>query len=105
MRNFAAADSFDCDRLIAVEVVTPGGNWSSYPPHKHDEHRPGVEAELEEILGVEAPADSTAEQTAVAPPSAAPEAPPSTSQTTTSDRPADSTIWRTASSGETSISL
>jgi 5-deoxy-glucuronate isomerase len=49
VRNFASADSFDCDRLIAVEVVTPGGNWSSYPPHKHDEHRPGEEAELEEI--------------------------------------------------------
>ncbi|MEU5581422.1 5-deoxy-glucuronate isomerase [Streptomyces huasconensis] len=49
VRGFAAADAFDCDRLIAVEVVTPGGNWSSYPPHKHDEHRPGVEAELEEI--------------------------------------------------------
>ncbi|MEV6803293.1 5-deoxy-glucuronate isomerase [Streptomyces sp. NPDC051132] len=49
VRNFAAADSFDCDRLIAVEVVTPGGNWSSYPPHKHDEHRPGEECELEEI--------------------------------------------------------
>lgn len=49
VRNFASADAFDCDKLIAVEVVTPGGNWSSYPPHKHDEHRPGVEAELEEI--------------------------------------------------------
>ncbi|WP_330339866.1 5-deoxy-glucuronate isomerase [Streptomyces sp. NBC_00557] len=49
VRNFASADSFDCDRLIAVEVVTPGGNWSSYPPHKHDEHRPGEESELEEI--------------------------------------------------------
>ncbi|MEU6578042.1 5-deoxy-glucuronate isomerase [Streptomyces sp. NPDC046805] len=49
VRNFASADAFDCDRLIAVEVVTPGGNWSSYPPHKHDEHRPGEEAELEEI--------------------------------------------------------
>ncbi|MGW1746600.1 5-deoxy-glucuronate isomerase [Streptomyces sp. NPDC002092] len=49
VRNFASADAFDCDRLIAVEVITPGGNWSSYPPHKHDEHRPGVEAELEEI--------------------------------------------------------
>jgi 5-deoxy-D-glucuronate isomerase len=30
-------------------VVTPAGNWSSYPPHKHDEERAGVEAELEEI--------------------------------------------------------
>ncbi|MFD4633720.1 5-deoxy-glucuronate isomerase [Streptomyces sp. NPDC058284] len=49
VRNFASADAFACDRLIAVEVITPGGNWSSYPPHKHDEHRPGVEAELEEI--------------------------------------------------------
>lgn len=49
VNNFAAADSFDCDRLIAVEVLTPGGNWSSYPPHKHDEHRPGEESRLEEI--------------------------------------------------------
>ncbi|MFH8841179.1 5-deoxy-glucuronate isomerase [Streptomyces sp. NPDC017868] len=49
VRNFASADAFDCDRLIAVEVVTPGGNWSSYPPHKHDEHRPGAESVLEEI--------------------------------------------------------
>ncbi|MEV0451296.1 5-deoxy-glucuronate isomerase [Streptomyces sp. NPDC050600] len=49
VRNFAAADAFDCDRLIAVEVITPGGNWSSYPPHKHDEHRPGEESVLEEI--------------------------------------------------------
>ncbi|KAB1140784.1 5-deoxy-glucuronate isomerase [Streptomyces luteolifulvus] len=49
VRNFASADAFDCDKLIAVEVITPGGNWSSYPPHKHDEYRPGEEAELEEI--------------------------------------------------------
>ncbi|MFD7612841.1 5-deoxy-glucuronate isomerase [Streptomyces sp. NPDC059828] len=49
VHNFAAADSFECDRLIAVEVLTPGGNWSSYPPHKHDEHRPGEETRLEEI--------------------------------------------------------
>jgi 5-deoxy-glucuronate isomerase len=46
--NFASPDSFETDRLIAVEVLTPGGNWSSYPPHKHDEERPG-EAMLEEI--------------------------------------------------------
>lgn len=49
VRNFASADAFDCDKLIAVEVITPGGNWSSYPPHKHDENRPGEETELEEI--------------------------------------------------------
>ncbi|MEU9592114.1 5-deoxy-glucuronate isomerase [Streptomyces sp. NPDC048219] len=49
VNNFAAADVFTCDRLIAVEVITPGGNWSSFPPHKHDEHRPGEESVLEEI--------------------------------------------------------
>jgi 5-deoxy-glucuronate isomerase len=48
VRNFAAADRFEADRLIAVEVLTPGGNWGSYPPHKHDEVR-GGETELEEI--------------------------------------------------------
>jgi 5-deoxy-glucuronate isomerase len=52
VRNFAAADQFEADRLIAVEVLTPGGNWSSYPPHKHDEDRPG-ETELEEIYHYE----------------------------------------------------
>ncbi|MCQ4043116.1 5-deoxy-glucuronate isomerase [Streptantibioticus rubrisoli] len=49
VNNFAAAGVFECDRLIAVEVLTPGGNWSSYPPHKHDECRPGQESQLEEI--------------------------------------------------------
>ncbi|MGW0362556.1 5-deoxy-glucuronate isomerase [Streptomyces sp. NPDC002990] len=49
VNNFAAAEAFGCDRLIAVEVLTPGGNWSSYPPHKHDEHHPGEESRLAEI--------------------------------------------------------
>lgn len=49
VNNFGAAGVFACDKLIAVEVITPGGNWSSFPPHKHDEHRPGEESELEEI--------------------------------------------------------
>jgi 5-deoxy-glucuronate isomerase len=45
---------FDCHRLVVVEVYTPGGNWSSYPPHKHDVHRVDetgklLEADLEEI--------------------------------------------------------
>ncbi len=48
VRNFASPTAFEAQRLIAVEVITPGGNWSSYPPHKHDEERPG-EAVLEEI--------------------------------------------------------
>ncbi|MEV7545188.1 5-deoxy-glucuronate isomerase [Streptomyces sp. NPDC089915] len=60
VHNFAAAGAFDCDRLIAVEVLTPGGNWSSYPPHKHDEHHPGEESRLEEIYFYEiAPHEGT----------------------------------------------
>jgi 5-deoxy-glucuronate isomerase len=39
---------FPADRLLVVEVWTPSGNWSSYPPHKHDEARPPEEARLEE---------------------------------------------------------
>ncbi|HEV2427237.1 MAG TPA: 5-deoxy-glucuronate isomerase [Acidimicrobiales bacterium] len=46
--NFAAPGAFETDRLVAVEVLVPGGNWASYPPHKHDEQRDG-EAQLEEI--------------------------------------------------------
>ncbi|MFJ1706915.1 5-deoxy-glucuronate isomerase [Kitasatospora sp. NPDC088346] len=49
VNNFAGVDAFDTDRLIAVEVLTPAGNWSSYPPHRHDRERPGVESRLEEI--------------------------------------------------------
>jgi 5-deoxy-glucuronate isomerase len=49
VNNFCAAGVFDTDKLIAVEVLTPTGNWSSYPPHKHDEDRPGEESVLEEI--------------------------------------------------------
>ena len=37
VNNFCSVDAFEADRLIAVEVLTPGGNWSSYPPHRHDE--------------------------------------------------------------------
>lgn len=41
-------------RLVLVEVYTPGGNWSSYPPHKHDVHIEDesgriIEADLEEV--------------------------------------------------------
>jgi 5-deoxy-glucuronate isomerase len=48
VNNLCTPDTFQADRLIAVEVLTPGGNWSSYPPHKHDERREG-EVILEEI--------------------------------------------------------
>ena len=36
------------DGLLVVEVVTPAGNWSSYPPHKHDTDRLPLESQLEE---------------------------------------------------------
>jgi len=41
--------SAEAGRLIAFEAYTPGGNWSSYPPHKHDTENPPVEARLEEL--------------------------------------------------------
>jgi 5-deoxy-glucuronate isomerase len=47
VRNFGTPGAFEADRLIAVEVLTPGGNWSSFPPHKHDEAGP-TETVLEE---------------------------------------------------------
>lgn len=36
------------DSLLVVEVITPGGHWSSYPPHKHDTATPLEETALEE---------------------------------------------------------
>lgn len=36
--NFASPDAWQhADRLMCVELLTPDGNWSSYPPHKHDD--------------------------------------------------------------------
>jgi 5-deoxy-glucuronate isomerase len=40
---------FPADRLLLVEVVTPAGNWSSWPPHKHDVDAMPGEAVLEEV--------------------------------------------------------
>jgi 5-deoxy-glucuronate isomerase len=48
VHNFGTATTFEADSLIACEVITPGGNWSSYPAHKHDENT-DVETQLEEI--------------------------------------------------------
>ena len=36
------------DGLLVVEVITPSGHWSSYPPHKHDSNEIPVESQLEE---------------------------------------------------------
>jgi 5-deoxy-glucuronate isomerase len=49
VRNFGTPGVLEADSIIACEVITPAGNWSSYPPHKHDEERDGVETSLEEI--------------------------------------------------------
>jgi 5-deoxy-glucuronate isomerase len=47
--NHIITPEFPAHRLLLVEVYTPGGNWSSYPPHKHDVHNPPEEVDLEEI--------------------------------------------------------
>lgn len=67
IHNFGAPQTLDAAKLIVCEVITPAENWSSYPPHKHDEHRPGAESRLEEIYYFEsavtrdAPGAATAE--------------------------------------------
>lgn len=48
VNNFGVPGVLEAVNIIACEVLTPGGNWSSYPPHKHDEEREG-ETRLEEI--------------------------------------------------------
>ncbi len=40
---------FPADKLLICEVYTPSGNWSSYPPHKHDVHNPPLEVDLDEV--------------------------------------------------------
>jgi 5-deoxy-glucuronate isomerase len=47
--NSMLPPSFPAHRLIIVEVYTPAGSWSSFPPHKHDVHNPPGEVDLEEI--------------------------------------------------------
>ena len=66
VRNFGVPGVLDADSIIACEVITPAGNWSSYPPHKHDEEREGVETELEEIYYFEVQAESARGPTAPA---------------------------------------
>ena len=41
-------ESEPADSLLVVEVITPAGNWSSYPPHKHDTDNLPEESCLEE---------------------------------------------------------
>ncbi|MGW0760761.1 5-deoxy-glucuronate isomerase [Streptomyces sp. NPDC002814] len=41
VNNYCLPGTFDAEQLLVCEVLPPGANWSSYPPHKHDEARPG----------------------------------------------------------------
>lgn len=43
-----AGSEFPADRIIIGETINPPGNWSSFPPHKHDEERGDQEVKLEE---------------------------------------------------------
>jgi len=45
----AVGSNVDADRLLVGETFNPPGNWSSYPPHKHDTLNPPLEAPAEEI--------------------------------------------------------
>jgi len=64
VHNFGTPAALDAAKFIVCEVITPAENWSSFPAHKHDEHKPGTESRLEEIYyfetavskGLEAPA-------------------------------------------------
>lgn len=47
--NHMIQPDFPAHRILVCEVYTPSGNWSSYPPHKHDVHNPPGEVDLEEI--------------------------------------------------------
>ncbi len=42
-------DPGDAEKLLCVEVYTPSGNWSSYPPHRHDAQHPPADVYLEEV--------------------------------------------------------
>jgi len=54
--NHLLKPEFPAERLLVVEVFTPSGNWSSYPPHKHDEDDPPGEVVLEETYYFRTPA-------------------------------------------------
>jgi 5-deoxy-glucuronate isomerase len=56
VHNFGTPDALDAASLLVCEVITPAGNWSSHPAHKHDQPVPGQETELEEIYYFEAAA-------------------------------------------------
>jgi len=60
VNNFGTPSVLNARSIIACEVLTPAGNWSSYPPHKHDEHHEDRECALEEIYYFEMRAEGGA---------------------------------------------
>jgi 5-deoxy-glucuronate isomerase len=66
VNNFGTPSVLNAESIIACEVLTPAGNWSSYPPHKHDEHREDRESILEEIYYFEMRAEGDAPASAEA---------------------------------------
>ncbi|MHB1475054.1 MAG: 5-deoxy-glucuronate isomerase [Dermatophilaceae bacterium] len=64
VNNFGTPSVLNADSIIACEVLTPAGNWSSYPPHKHDEHVQDRESVLEEIYYFEMRAEGGGPETA-----------------------------------------
>ena len=64
VHNFGTPAALDAVKLIVCEVITPAGNWSSYPPHKHDTAVPGSESDLEEIYYYESAVARGAERVA-----------------------------------------
>jgi 5-deoxy-glucuronate isomerase len=45
----ALGENVPAEHLLAGETLTPSGNWSSFPPHKHDRSNPPKEVALEEV--------------------------------------------------------
>lgn len=40
--------SVAASHLVVGETINPPGNWSSWPPHRHDQDNPPVESDMEE---------------------------------------------------------
>lgn len=71
-RVISVVDEHIASRLLVGETLNPAGNWSSYPPHKHDATLAGREAPMEEIYHyLVRPADGFGLQMVYTPPDAA----------------------------------
>ncbi|MFQ6058045.1 MAG: 5-deoxy-glucuronate isomerase [Anaerolineae bacterium] len=47
--NLGSVEEGPTQRLMVGETINPPGNWSSYPPHKHDTDNPPAEGRFEEV--------------------------------------------------------